>query len=140
MKTYPLGITAAAIALTLTASVQAQSVIRVATASAQQEQRPLANDDVVKMVKGGLPESTVVSAIRANPTNFDISVDALISLRQAGVTQPEMDAMIAAESSKRSTGSRGSAEGSGPTTAALRSDLHVELLSSGPAPGSAASQ
>jgi hypothetical protein len=140
MKTYPLGIIAAAIALTLTASVQAQSVIRVATASAQQEQRPLANDDVVKMVKGGLPESTIVSAIRANPTNFDISVDALISLRQAGVTQPEMDAMIAAESNKRSTGSRGSAEGSGPTTAALRSDLHVELLSSGPAQGSAASQ
>jgi hypothetical protein len=63
---------------------------------AQQTQAPLTNADVVKMVKGGLPESVVVSAIQKNPGNYDTSVDGLIALHKAGVTQSEMDAIMAA--------------------------------------------
>src|ERR1700688_5062671 len=79
-----------------------------AMALPQQAQKPLTNDDVVKMVKGGLPEDIIVSAIQAAATNFDISADALISLKNAGVTQPVMAAMIAAESNKRTAGSQAS--------------------------------
>ncbi len=111
-----------------------------AMASSQQAQKPLTNDDVVKMVKGGLPEDTIVSAIQASATNFDISADALISLKNAGVTQPVMGAMISAESNKRTAGSRASTGASGGTAAALSGHLQVELLPAAPAPGVEASQ
>lgn len=57
--------------------------------------KPLTNADVIKMVKGGLPESVVVSAIQSSPAKYDISPDALIALQKDGVTSREMDAIIA---------------------------------------------
>ncbi len=62
----------------------------------QAAKKPLTNADVIKMVKGGLPESVVVSAIQAGPAKFDVSPDGLIALHKAGVTQGEMDAIMAA--------------------------------------------
>src|SRR5579872_2687514 len=62
---------------------------------AQDAQKTLTNTDVVKMVKGGLPESVVVSAIQSSPGKYDISPDALIALQKDGVTAKEMDAIIA---------------------------------------------
>lgn len=60
------------------------------------QQTPLANDDVVNMVKGGLAESVVISAIQLNPAKYDVSPTALLALKKAGVTQKEQDAMLAA--------------------------------------------
>ncbi len=62
---------------------------------AQQNQKPLTNADVIKMVKGGVPESVIVSAIQANKAKFDTSPGALIAMQKAGVTQAELDAIIA---------------------------------------------
>ncbi len=61
-----------------------------------QAQQPLTNADVIKMVKGGLPESVVVSSIQSRPAKFDVSPDGLIALHKAGVTPGEMDAIMAA--------------------------------------------
>jgi hypothetical protein len=72
-------------------------------ALAQSPQKTLTNADVVKMVKGGLPESVVVSAIQSSPAKYDISPDALIALQKDGVTAREMDAIIA-ESKKTPAG------------------------------------
>lgn len=66
-----------------------------ASVSSFAQQRPLANADVVNMVKGGLAESVVISAIQLNPANYDISPAALLALKKAGVTQQEQDAMLA---------------------------------------------
>ena len=53
------------------------------------------NADVVKMTKAGLDEATVVAAVRgANPAEFDTSTDALIKLKEAGVSQTVIQAMI----------------------------------------------
>ncbi|SRR6266851_2131542 len=71
--------------------------------SAQQIPKPLTNADVIKMVKGGLPESVIISSIQSHQGNFNISPDGLIALHKAGVTQPEMDAMMAV-SGKASSG------------------------------------
>jgi hypothetical protein len=60
------------------------------------QQKPLTNKDVIDMVKGGLAESVVISAIQLNPANYDVSPTALITLKKAGVTQQEQDAMLAA--------------------------------------------
>lgn len=60
-----------------------------------QSSKPLSNTDVVKMVKGGLPESVIISSIQSSPAKYDISPDALLALQKDGVTAKEMDAMIA---------------------------------------------
>ena len=58
-------------------------------------QQPLTNAGVIKMVKAKLSESVVVAAIQSSPANYDISPDGLIALQKAGVTQNEMDAIVA---------------------------------------------
>ena len=68
---------------------------------AQQAQKPLTNADVLNMVKkAGLSESVVVATIQANPGNYDTSPDALISLHKAGVTDAEINAMVAVASAR----------------------------------------
>src|SRR5438309_8136992 len=69
---------------------------------AQNNAKPLTNDDVIAMVKGGLPETTVINAINAQDSNFDVSATALIKLKQQGVNSKIMDAMLAAANKKHS--------------------------------------
>jgi len=47
---------------------------------------PMTNDDVIKMVKGGLGEATVIQAIDAAEAGFDTSPDGLVKLKQGGVS------------------------------------------------------
>jgi hypothetical protein len=77
------------------------TVLVVLPAFAQAPQKPLANDDVVQMVKSKLPESTIINMIRASPSSFDISVTAMIALQQAGVSERIMNAVV--EAGKRNT-------------------------------------
>ncbi len=65
---------------------------------AQQPQRPLTNDDVIQMVKSGVPESVVVSDIQSHRGKFQTSTAELVRLHKAGVTENELNAMIAASS------------------------------------------
>lgn len=46
---------------------------------------PMTNDDVIKMVKGGLGEATVIQAINGSEPKFDTSPDGLVKLKQGGV-------------------------------------------------------
>jgi hypothetical protein len=71
-------------------------VLAQAFATAQQSQKPMTNDDVVAMVKNKMPETVVVSAIQARPSQFGTSSTELIRLQKAGVTENELNAMIAA--------------------------------------------
>ena len=82
----------------------------------QQTPKPLTNLDVIKMVKGGLPESVVVSTIKSGPAKFDTSPDGLIALHKAGVTPGEMDAIMAASANgpSSSSGNASAHEGGGP--------------------------
>src|SRR5712691_197768 len=66
-----------------------------------QTKKPLTNDDVLQMVKAGFQESMIVKAIEANDTNFDVSMEALMDLKNAGVSQPIIEAMLAAEAKKK---------------------------------------
>jgi hypothetical protein len=64
----------------------------------QQAAKPLTNDDVITMVKNGMPESVVVSAIQSRSGKFSTSTAELVRLHKAGVTENELNAMIAASS------------------------------------------
>jgi hypothetical protein len=64
-------------------------------------QKPLlTNAEILKMVKAGLQDSTILSVIAASDSDFDVSVDGLLALKEAGVSAPVMDAMLAAKSKK----------------------------------------
>src|SRR5437868_808492 len=78
------------------------AVLFIGFALAQNNTKPLTNDDVVAMVKGGLPENTVINAINAQDSNFDVSATALIKLKQQGINSKIMDAMLAAANKKHS--------------------------------------
>jgi len=65
-----------------------------------QSGKPLTNDDVVQMVKGGFDESTTIAAIDAAITTFDTSVPALMALKTAGVSEKIISSMLAATKKK----------------------------------------
>lgn len=55
---------------------------------------PMTNDDVIKMVKGGLGEATVIQAINTSEPQFDTSTDGLIKLKQGGVNEKIIQQII----------------------------------------------
>jgi hypothetical protein len=55
---------------------------------------PIANADVIRMIAAKLGDTVIVSAIESAPrTNFDVSVDGLIALKQAGASDVVIHAM-----------------------------------------------
>ena len=56
--------------------------------------KALTNQDVVQMVKAGVPESTIVLAIKNSPADFKTGAMDLVDLSKAGVPQSVMDAML----------------------------------------------
>ena len=65
--------------------------------SAQSQKKPsLTNQDIVRMVKDKFADSTIVKAIEANHTAFDVSATALIVLKDSGVSQTVIEAMLSA--------------------------------------------
>ena len=59
---------------------------------------PMTNDDVIKMVKGGLGEATVIQAIEGAEGGFDTSPDGLVKLKQGGVSDAIIQRIIARKS------------------------------------------
>ncbi len=58
----------------------------------------LTNENVMTMVKAGLPGSIIVNKIRASKTNFNTSTDELIRLKNARVPDDIINAMVEASS------------------------------------------
>ena len=79
----------------------------------QAQKASLTNADVVKMVQAGLSESVVVATIQSNPGNYDTSPDGLIALQKAGVTQNEMNAIVAAQQAANGGAAAGPAANAG---------------------------
>jgi len=73
--------------------------IRAANA---QTRKPLTNQDVINMTKEALAAPVIVKAIQANETDFDVSAQALVELKNAGVDTSVMEAMLSAQGSKPS--------------------------------------
>ena len=56
--------------------------------------KPLTNDDVVKMVKAGLGPQIILATIKSQPGAFDVSPAALVALKNAGVNDEIIAALI----------------------------------------------
>ncbi len=78
------------------------AILLSAAPSISQQQPRLSNTDIVKMVKGGMADSAITSAIAASDTQFDLSSSGLQTLSQAGVSSRVIRAMLAANAKKNS--------------------------------------
>ena len=58
----------------------------------------LTNADVIKLSKLDLPPAAIISKIKNSQTHFDVSVDALVNLKQQGVNADVVSEMITASS------------------------------------------
>jgi hypothetical protein len=72
----------------------------------------MTNDEVITLTKAGLSPSIIIGKIRSGKSNFDLSTDSLIKLKQAGVSDEIVSAMLEAKSG-RSTSAAASTSGSG---------------------------
>jgi len=63
--------------------------------SAQQAEAPLTNAAVIKLVRAGFKEKTVVAIIHNRPNRFNLDPDRLIELKRSGVSENIILAMLA---------------------------------------------
>jgi hypothetical protein len=60
----------------------------------------MTNDEVISLTKAGLAGSVIIGKIRTSKSNFDMSTDALIKLKQSGVGDDVVGAMLEAKSGR----------------------------------------
>ena len=60
----------------------------------QPAEQPLTNASVVKLVRAGFAEKTVIAIIGSRPSRFDLSPDRLIELKKSGVSEKIILAML----------------------------------------------
>ena len=65
----------------------------------QRAEPPLTNAAVVKLVRAGFKEKTVIAIIRSRPNRFDLDPDRLIDLKRNGVTENIILSMLALDDS-----------------------------------------
>ena len=63
----------------------------------QQQDGPLTNVSVVKLVKAGFKEKTIVTIINNRPANFNLDTEHLIELKRNGVNENIIVAMLSAQ-------------------------------------------
>jgi hypothetical protein len=68
-----------------------------------QSKKPLTNQDVIEMVKGGLDQKTIIKAIETSDSTFDTTPQTLILLKNAGITEGVLTAMLAGGKPKAQT-------------------------------------
>lgn len=67
------------------------------------------NDSVIKLVKSGMSEDLILNVIRQQPATYAVGADQLIELRNAGVSEKIIAAMLAKVSGKDVTSAGGAA-------------------------------
>ncbi len=68
-------------------------------AAQERAEAPLTNASVVKLVRAGFKEKTVIAIIRSRPNRFNLDPDRLIELKRNGVTENIILTMLALDES-----------------------------------------
>jgi len=77
----------------------------LATASgAFAQDETMTNEEVITLAKAGLNQSIIINKIKTSKSNFDLSTDGLIKLKQANVSDAVVTAMLEAKSGKQISG------------------------------------
>lgn len=71
----------------------------VAVSAQQPAVTPLTNDSIIKLVKAGFKEKTIIAIINSRPSIFQLGPEQLIELKQQGVKENIILAMLASQDS-----------------------------------------
>jgi hypothetical protein len=93
----------------------AQSTFSQQDSGRMQIRKALINQDVVQMVKTRFADSTIIKLIKANETDFDVSLPAVVQLKNAGVSQAVIETMLSV-GTKKTVASTGPVEVPRPLT------------------------
>lgn len=80
-----------------------------------QPKKPFGNDEVIRMLKAGFDEETVIKAIETNGASMDTSVEGLMALKDAGVSSKVISAALSAASGKTGPAPAVAVDTKGPT-------------------------
>lgn len=78
----------------LLALVMLVSLAGLAGAQTADQNTPLTNAAVVKLVRAGFKEKTIISIVNARPPSYDLSPDSMIELKRSGVNENIILAML----------------------------------------------
>lgn len=67
----------------------------------------MTNDEVITLTKAGLSPSIIIGKIRTGKSSFDLSTDSLIKLKQSGVSDDIVAAMLEAKSGRSTAAAAG---------------------------------
>ncbi len=97
----PLSPVACAFQVTVGGSDQNTTTSKPTTPSQTQKPKPattapaaMTNHDVIQLAKAKLSDSVIISKIRKSKTKFDMSTNGLVALKQAGVSDAVISAMM----------------------------------------------
>ncbi|SRR5579872_4327222 len=93
------------------------AAISMAPLFASPDDRPLTNADVLRMSQGHFSDSTLIAVIQTHKVAFDVSSDALVALKKAGVSDTVIHAMVDAVAAQTTTASNPNASSTGPPSA-----------------------
>jgi hypothetical protein len=94
------------VALVLALVVSSSSLVAYAQEPRASSEEVLTNEKVITMAKAGLGTPLIISKIRSSKTNFNVSTDELIRLKQARVPDDIISAMVDASVNISTTSSR----------------------------------
>lgn len=89
------------------------AVMCVLSGAVSAQDETMTNSEVISLTKAGLAPSIIVGKIRTSKTNFDLSTDSLIKLKQAGVSDDIVGAMLQAKSGGAAMAAPAAAAGMG---------------------------
>ena len=95
-------------------------------------QEALTNDSVVKLVHSGLSEDMIVNVVKAQPGNYRLDPDNLVNLKNAGVSEKIISAMLAKSTAGSPSSSKEASPSGLPTEVGVYWDQQgnwVQLLS-----------
>jgi hypothetical protein len=99
----------------------------------KKQKKVLKNADIVLMVQDHFDDETLIKLIEVSDTDFDISGDSLIEMKDKGVSAPVLRAMLQATQRKRRAAAQATPSGTAATTAT------ASIPDSAAAPASSAS-
>lgn len=102
-----------------------------ASIACAQEHTTLTNADIVNMTKEGFDSNLIVKEIQGSETDFSVSPQALIDLKNAGVTQSVLEAMLTAAQTNHPSSFAQTAPSAAPQTAPLPADLSKPICNAG---------
>jgi len=76
------------------------SICSAMSISVSAQEEVMTNEEVISLTKAGLASSVIIGKIKTSKTNFDMSTDALIRLKQSGVSDDTVAAMLEAKTGK----------------------------------------